>query len=124
MSSIHITREHTLGMAQARKLAFKWAEAAEEKLDMECVYEEGKTADHVTFNRSGVSGELKVTKDAFVLDARLGLILGVFKDRIEKEIVSNLDELLKHPEPHKVFVEELAKRTSGHAKPAAKKKAK
>ena len=39
MPDIQIQREHQLGLAQARKLAFKWAETAEEKLDMECTYE-------------------------------------------------------------------------------------
>ena len=85
----------------ARKLAFKWAETAEQKLDMECTYEEGKTSDLVTFTRSGVNGELKVTKDAFELDARLGFLLGAFKDRIESEIVKNLDELLAQPAPER-----------------------
>ena len=94
MANIHITRNHHLGLAQARKLAFRWAEVAEEKLDMECTYEEGKTADVVHFKRPGASGELHVTKDHFNLDAKLGLLLGVFKDRIETEIVKNLDVLL------------------------------
>jgi putative polyhydroxyalkanoate system protein len=127
---IHIERDHSLGLPQARKLAFRWAETAEEKLDMECVYEEGKTSDLVTFTRSGVNGELKVTKDSFVLDARLGLLLGVFRERIEGEIVKNLDELLAQKDPLKVFDRELAKRTDkkaqakAPAKKAAAKKAK
>ena len=44
--------------------------------------------------RSGVSGSLHVTKDTFELDAKLGFLLGAFKDRIEGEIVKNLDALL------------------------------
>lgn len=94
MPDIRIHREHALGLAEARKLAFKWAEMAEEKFDMECTYEEGKVSDLVTFTRSGVNGELKVTKEHFELDARLGFLLGAFKDRIESEIVKNLDDLL------------------------------
>ena len=95
MPDIHITREHSLGLAQARELAFRWAETAEAKLDMECTYEEGKTSDLVSFKRPGASGELKVTKDSFVLDARLGLLLGIFKEKIESAIVENLDALLQ-----------------------------
>ena len=68
MSDIHITRHHALGLAEARQLAFKCAEAAEKELDMACVYEEGKTSDVVTFKRTGAHGELKVSKDKFVLD--------------------------------------------------------
>jgi putative polyhydroxyalkanoate system protein len=110
MPDIHIHREHTLGLPEARKVAFEWAEMAEEKFDMECTYEEGKTEDLVTFTRSGVNGELKVTKDRFELDARLGFLLGAFKDRIEGEIVKNLDTL-------------LAARTSAGSKAPAKKAA-
>jgi putative polyhydroxyalkanoate system protein len=117
---IHIEREHSLGLAQARKLAFRWAETAEEKLDMECVYEEGKTSDLVTFTRSGVNGELRVTKDRFELQARLGFLLGAFKQRIETEIEKNLDDLLAQKEPVKAFDKAVAKASAKKA--AAKKK--
>jgi putative polyhydroxyalkanoate system protein len=120
---IHITREHALGLAKARQLAFRWAEIAEAKLDMECTYEEGKTADLVCFKRPGASGELKVTKDSFVLDARLGLLLGIFRDRIESAIVENLDALLREKEPLHAFEKGLQKHESRHEKPAAKKAA-
>lgn len=119
MADIHITREHALGLPAARKLAFRWAEVAEEKLDMECTYEEGKASDVVSFKRPGASGELKVTKDRFVLDARLGLLLGVFKERIKSEIVKNLDALLAEEEPLKAFEKGLAKHEAKQdAKPA------
>jgi putative polyhydroxyalkanoate system protein len=115
---IHITREHALGLAAARKLAFRWAEEAEERLGMECVYEEGKTSDLVSFTRSGVNGELKVTKDRFQLDARLGLLLGAFKERIETEIVNNLDELLAHKEPLKARTPPAPKKAAAKRKKA------
>ena len=99
MPDIHITRDHALGLAEARKLAFKWAEMAEEKFDMECTYEEGDTSDLVSFTRSGVNGELKVTKDKLELDAKLGFLLGAFKEKIEGEIVKNLDTLLAKKRP-------------------------
>ena len=121
MPDIHITREHSLGLPQARKLAFKWAEAVEEKFEMECTYEEGSIADLVSFTRSGVNGELKVTKDRFELDARLGFLLGAFKDRIEGEIVKNLDLLLAQKDPTKAF-EKAAAKKSAPKKAAAKKK--
>lgn len=122
MADIHITRQHSLGLSEARKLAFRWAEVAEEKLDMECTYEEGKTSDLVSFTRSGVHGELKVTKDRFVLDARLGFLLGAFKHRIETEIVKNLDQLLAHESPVHAFEKAVAKR-SAPKKAATRKKA-
>ena len=94
MADLHILREHTLGLAAARKIAFTWAEQVESEFGMECTYEEGKTQDTVTFARSGVNGKLQVTKDQFELDAKLGFLLGAFKDKIEAEIVKNLDQLL------------------------------
>jgi len=99
MADIHIERDHTLGLAAARKLAWQWAEQAENEFDMSCTYEEGKTADEVQFTRSGVSGCLRVTQDRFVLDAKLGFLLGAFKERIESEIVKNLDTLLASKKP-------------------------
>jgi putative polyhydroxyalkanoate system protein len=121
---IHISRRHHLGMAGARKLAFRWAETAEEKLGMACTYEEGGSEDVVTFTRPGANGELKVTKDHFELDARLGILLGAFKERIESEIVKNLDLLLAEKEPLKAFDHAIAKRSEPKAKPAARKAAK
>ena len=94
MADIHIEREHALGLHEARKIAFRWAEQAEEEFDMECTYEEGRTSDLVSFRRSGVHGTLAVTQDRFELDAKLGFLLGAFKDRIEGEIVKNLDALI------------------------------
>ncbi|MFN7121347.1 polyhydroxyalkanoic acid system family protein [Hydrogenophaga sp.] len=99
MADIHIERDHQLGMGGARKLAWRWAEQAENDFDMSCTYEEGDDCDEVQFTRSGVSGTLKVSADKFELDARLGFLLGAFKDRIEGEIVKNLDELLAAKKP-------------------------
>ncbi len=96
MAEIHIHRTHQLGLAAARKIAWQWAEQAEQEFDMACTYEEGKTQDRVQFERMGVSGTLDVAKDTFELKARLGFLLGAFKARIEAEIVKNLDQLLAH----------------------------
>lgn len=111
MADIHIRRNHELGLAGARKVAWQWAEQAEEKFDMSCTYEENDECDEVQFSRSGVSGTLKVSADHFELDARLGFLLGAFKDRIEQEIVKNLDTLL------------ASKKPAAAKKAAAKKKA-
>lgn len=94
MPDINISRQHTLGLPAARKIAYKWAEDCEKKLDMDCTYEEGKTADGVHFKRSGVEGTLSVTATGFDLHAKLGFLLGAFKGKIESEIEKNLDDLL------------------------------
>ena len=94
MANVYILRNHTLGLPEARKIAFRWAEQVEKDFGMACTYDEGSTQDDVSFTRSGVSGTLQVTHDRFELDAKLGFLLGAFKDRIEGEIVKNLDALL------------------------------
>lgn len=99
MARIHIHRSHHLGLKGARKVAWQWAEQAEADFDMACTYAEGPDGDEVQFSRSGVTGTLTVGADHFELDAQLGFLLGAFKERIEAEIVKNLDELLAHSKP-------------------------
>jgi putative polyhydroxyalkanoate system protein len=94
MPDIHIHREHQLGLAKARKVAWQWAEAVEEKFDMSCTVIEGETSDTVEFSRSGVQGSLIVAADHFDLSAKLGFLLGAFSATIQGEIEKNLDALL------------------------------
>jgi len=115
MADIRIRREHTLGLAKARKIAWKWAEEVEEKFGMECGVMEGDFSDTVSFTRSGVNGELIVAADHFDLHARLGFLLGAFAKTIENEVLSNLDTLLAKSE---------ADVSAPAAKPAAKRAAK
>lgn len=94
VADLHISRSHALGLRRARKIAFKWAQEAESELGMTCTYSEGVDADEVTFIRSGVKGTLRVTSEVFEVNAQLGFLLGAFKERIEAEIVKNLDDLI------------------------------
>ena len=94
MADIKIHREHSLGLAKARKVAWAWAEQVEAQFDMECTVIEGQTSDTVEFTRSGVKGQLIVAADHFDLDAKLGFLLGAFSKTIEGEIEKNLDDLL------------------------------
>ena len=112
MADIHIHRTHQLGLARARKTAWRWAEHAEQKLGMECTVIEGAESDVVEFTRAGVDGRLVVTADAFELRAKLGFLIGAFRQRIESEIEENLDALLAAS----------AKKPAARAKTPAKKK--
>ncbi len=128
MSEIRIHREHSLGLAQARKIAWAWAEQVESEFSMECTVEEGEDGDTVAFTRSGVKGRLIVAADHFDLEAKLGFLLGAFSKTIEAEITKNLDTLLaqgKAPaKAHTAHAKAPAKKAA-HAKvPAAKKAAK
>ena len=101
MADIKIHREHSLGLAKARKVAWAWAEQVEAQFDMECTVIEGDTSDTVEFTRSGVKGRLIVAADHFDLDAKLGFLLGAFSGTIEREIEKNLDALLAQSAPAK-----------------------
>jgi putative polyhydroxyalkanoate system protein len=94
MSEIKIHRDHQLGLANARKIAWAWAEEVEQRFDMICTVIEGELGDTVEFKRSGVKGTLIVAPDHFELDAKLGFLLGAFSKTIEHEIEKNLDTLL------------------------------
>ncbi len=99
MPDIHIQRDHQLGLAKARKVAWDWAEKVEKKFDLACTVIEGDSSDTVEFSRSGISGRLIVTGDHFDLQAKLGFLLGAFAKTIESEIQQNLDDLLKKGAP-------------------------
>lgn len=115
MADIQIARTHDMGLAQARKVALQWAEQAEEKFDMACTYEEGQSEDLLSFSRSGVSGTLAVTQDSFELNAKLGFLLSAFREKIEGEIVKNLDALIaktpNNPTPNKTSDETSVQNT-------------
>ena len=94
MADLHLHREHTLGLARARKVALKWAEDVESKLDMECTLIEGDTEDVLEFKRAGVDGRMIVAADHFDLQAKLGLMFLPFLGMIEAETRKQLDEAL------------------------------
>jgi putative polyhydroxyalkanoate system protein len=116
MSEIRIHREHSLGLAKARKVAWQWAEEVEQRFDMACTVLEGEFSDTVEFTRSGVKGTLVVAADHFDLQAKLGFLIGAFAGTIEREIEQELDTLLGRAAGKKGD----AKKAVTKKKPAAK----
>lgn len=104
MAKLHIVREHGLGLEPARQIAAGWAQQVQQSLGMTCRTEAAAGGERIHFERSGVSGSLRVTPERFELDAQLGMLLGAFKGRIEAEILRHLEERL------------AAHETSGHKK--------
>ena len=113
MADLNLRREHTLGLARARKVALKWAEDMEAKLEMECTLIEGDDTDVLEFTRSGVDGRMVVAADYFDLEAKLGFLLRPFLGQIQAEATKQLDEAL---------AKEQAKATKAAAKAPTKKK--
>jgi putative polyhydroxyalkanoate system protein len=94
MANIHIERAHGMGLAEARQTARQWAAQAEEKYQLQGRYDEGQQGDTFSFQRTGVSGTMRVTDQAFTLDAKLGFLMGAFKPQIEAEMVKKIDALI------------------------------
>jgi putative polyhydroxyalkanoate system protein len=94
MPDIHLKREHTLGLDAARKVASDWADQLRDEFGMDCRLDSGVSTDILHFSRSGASGTLEFSASVFELDAHLGFLLGAYKDRIEAEVSSKLDQLL------------------------------
>jgi putative polyhydroxyalkanoate system protein len=114
MADLELRRDHTLGLARARKVALKWAEHVEEKLDMECTIIEGDDEDVLEFKRSGVDGRMTVAATYFDLEAKLGFLLRPFLGQIEAEVGKQLDEALAKESA------KAAKPAKAASKPAAK----
>ena len=116
MADLTLHRDHDLGIARARKVALKWAEYVEKKLEMECTLIEGDEHDVLEFTRSGVDGRMIVAATYFDLEAKLGFMFRPFLGMIEAETRKQLDEAL---------AKEAAKgaaKAPGKAKAAPKKK--
>jgi putative polyhydroxyalkanoate system protein len=87
MSQIHLKRKHTIGLKKAKVAAQKVADDLAQEYGMTSEWE----GDSLRFNRSGVDGVLRVSKDAVELDAKLGFLLSAFRHRIEEHINENFD---------------------------------
>lgn len=121
MPDIRVHREHHLGLAQAREVAWQWAVQVEQEFDLQCTVIEGKTSDTIEFSHRSVSGTLVVAAEHFDLHARLGLLLGVFSLKIESEIERTLDELLGMAEKRQPRI--AAKKTAKAAVKATARRA-
>ena len=115
MADLNLHRDHTLGLARARKVALKWAEDVEAKLDMECTIIEGDDEDVLEFKRSGVDGRMIVAATFFELEAKLGFLLKPFVGQIEAEVRKQLEEALakesaKAAKPAKTAAAKTAKK--------------
>lgn len=90
MATISIARKHSLTHKKAREVAEKIAKDLNTRFDLDYEWD----GDHIDFGRPGVTGRMHVGKDRIKLDVQLGLLLGMLKPTIEREIDAQLDQLL------------------------------
>jgi len=91
MSVIDIHRAHSLDKAHAREAAETLAKDLSKQFDVNYQWE----GDLLKFKRSGVKGQLDIAEDDLHIHLELGLMLRPFKSRIEQEIQSQLDQIIK-----------------------------
>jgi len=88
MSEIHLKRKHSLGLKNAKVAAQKVADDLQQAYGMSSQWE----GDVLRFTRSGVDGQLTVSKDEVTLNAKLGFLLSAFRHNIEGHINDNFDK--------------------------------
>jgi putative polyhydroxyalkanoate system protein len=97
MADLHIERPHTLATPAAMDLAQHWVKQAQTDWGMQCHpctdAPEGSQA--WRFERTGVSGELRVDGQRFALDLKLGFLLSAYRERIRSQIETNLDTAIR-----------------------------
>jgi putative polyhydroxyalkanoate system protein len=90
MASIHIERNHILGIDSARERVATIARHLDQKLSIDHRWQ----GDTLHFSRAGATGSIRVGDDRIVLDVKLGLALGLMKGTIEDTINEELDQVL------------------------------
>ncbi|AOY89866.1 poly(3-hydroxybutyrate) depolymerase [Marinobacter salinus] len=91
MSVIDIHRPHTLDKEHARGVAETLAQDLSRQFDVNYEWE----GDVLRFKRSGVKGHLTIDHADMHVHLELGMLLRAFKSRIEQEIHSQLDQIIK-----------------------------
>ena len=91
MSVIDIHRAPSLDKSHARDAAENLAQDLSAQFDVDYQWD----GDVLRFKRSGVKGQLALSDDDLHVHLELGMMLRPFKSRIEKEIHSQLDQILQ-----------------------------
>lgn len=87
MSKIHLRRGHNLTASVARQKVDRMAAALAKRFEAECSWK----GDVLSIEHSSVKGKVVVGKDEIVVEATLGFLLAMFRDRVDEELVRILD---------------------------------
>lgn len=88
MSRIELRRPHALTTKTARTRVDRMAAALSKKFDAECEWK----GDVLSIEHPNVSGTVTVAKKEIVLEAQLGFLLAMFRDRVDAELAGILDK--------------------------------
>jgi putative polyhydroxyalkanoate system protein len=88
MSKIHLRREHDLTPKAARQKVERVADVLARRFEAECEW----NGDVLSITHPSVNGKVVVGKNDVVVEAKLGFLLAMFRDRIDEELVRILDK--------------------------------
>lgn len=87
MSRIQLRRSHDLTAKAARQKVDRMAAALAKRFEAECNWK----GNVLSIEHSSVTGKVVVGKDEIVVDAKLGFLLAMFRDRVDEELAQILD---------------------------------
>ena len=93
MSRINIRREHDLTREAAREKVDRVADVLTKRFDAGCEW----TGDTLAVKHPQVNGTITLGKRDVVVDAKLGFMLAMVRDRIDAELVRVLDREFPAP---------------------------
>ena len=88
MGDIVLNRRHRLGLAGAKRLA----ESIARRLKADYGGSYSWNGDTLSYERTGASGKVAVTRDNFEVRLGIGWLLAPFRSRIERELHAYCDE--------------------------------
>jgi putative polyhydroxyalkanoate system protein len=88
MSRIHLRREHDLTPKAARKKVERVADVLAKRFDASCEW----NGDVLSVTHPSISGKVVVGRNDVVVEAKLGFLVAMFRDRIDEELVRILDK--------------------------------
>ena len=93
MSRIYLRREHELTPKAARRKVERVAELLAGRFGAACEWK----GDVLSISHPSVNGKVVIGEDEVVVEAKLGFMLAMFRDRIDEELVRILDK--EFPDP-------------------------
>jgi putative polyhydroxyalkanoate system protein len=88
MSRIRLRREHDLTPDAVRQKVERIAEALAKKFDADCTWK----GDVLTIDHPSVNGKVIVGRNDVVVEAKLGFLVAMFRDRVDSELTRILDK--------------------------------
>ncbi len=89
MADIEIRKTFTMPIGKARKAAQTIAEDLANQYNIAYEWD----GDVLTFEKTGVKGELRLAPKKIEIDITLGLVMKLFKDPMRNEIEKNIDTI-------------------------------